>query len=82
MLKSPLEIVMPGFDFLGRGPNITIGRQIRCNFLKNDPNLITGSSDALDKKRSGDYIIYACRHIIKPEKYCVALTCVKLGNRK
>lgn len=82
LLKSPLEIVMPGFDFLGRGPNITIGKQIRINILKNDPNITYVGTDALDKKRTGDYIIYACRHIMRPEKYTVALMCVKLGNKE
>lgn len=82
MLKSPIEIIMPGFDYLGRGPNITIGRQIRCDFLKNDPNILHSRDYPLDKKRSGNYIIYACRHIIQPQQYKVSLTCVKLGNKK
>lgn len=81
LLKSPLEIIMPGFDFLGRGPNITIGRQIVCNFLKNDPNVLHTREEALDKKRSGKYIVYACRHTMRPERYHVTLTCVKLGNK-
>ena len=80
LLKSPLDIVMPGFDFLGRGDDITIGRQIRLNFLKNDPDISEKFEDSLDKKRSGEYIIYACRHIMRPEKYSVSMTCTKLGN--
>jgi hypothetical protein len=82
LLKSPIEISMPGFEFLGRGKNITIGRQILLNFLKNDPDILQNNSEALDKKRSGNYLIYAARHIIKPEKYSVSLSCVKLADQK
>jgi len=82
LLKSPIEISMPGFDYLGRGDNSTIGRQISVNFLKNDPNILLGDAEALDKKRSGKYLIYACRHIIRPEKYMVTMACVKLANQQ
>lgn len=82
LLKSPIDIMMPGFDFLGRGKDITIGRQITLRFLKNDPNVAENTSEALDTKRSGDYIIYSLRHIMRPEKYSVSMTCAKLGNRK
>lgn len=82
LLKSPIEIVMPGFDFLGRGENITIGTQIAINFLKNDPSILQTNDDVLDKKRTGKYLIYACRHIIRPEKYSVVISGVKLANIK
>lgn len=82
LLKSPIEISMPGFEFLGRGNNITIGRQIMLNFLKNDPDVLVGDRDALDKKRSGKHLIYACRHVIRPEKYTVTMACVKLANQQ
>lgn len=83
LLKSPLEIVMPGFDFLGRGENTTIGRQIMLQFLKNDPNILSDNVDQpLDTKRSGRYLIYAARHIIRPERYAVAMSCVKLADKK
>lgn len=82
LLKSPMEIVMPGFDFLGRGDNITIGRQYQMNFLKNDPSILQTQGEALDKKRSGKYLIYACRHIIRPEKYSVVMSCCKLANQQ
>jgi len=81
LLKSPLEIVMPGFDFLGRGDDITIGKQIALQFFKNDPAVVESGEDPLDKKRTGNYIIYTMRHIIQPEKYSVSMSCVKLGER-
>ena len=82
LLKSPIEIVMPGFDFLGRGENVTIGNQIQLNFLKNDPSILQTNDEVLDKKRTGKYLIYACRHVIRPEKYSVVMSCTKLANVK
>jgi hypothetical protein len=82
LFKSPLEISMPGFEFLGRGDNTTIGRQIALSFLKNDPDILTNETEVLDQKRSGKYLVYACRHVIRPEKYSVALSCTKLGDQK
>ena len=82
LLKSPLDITMPGFYFLGRGENTTIGSKVRLNFLKNDPQIAEKAEDALDPKRSGDYLIYNMRHIIRPENYTVSMTCVKLGEKR
>ena len=81
LMKSPINIVMPGFDFMGRGDDISIGRQISMNFLKNDPGVKLKGESALDPKRSGDYLIYALRHHIKPERYSVSMSCVKLGDK-
>lgn len=81
LLKSPLEVGMPGFDFLGRG-DCSVGTQVRLVFLKNDPDLAFRGGDVLDKKKSGDYVVYAARHLMKPERYSVSLTCVKLGEAK
>lgn len=81
LLKSPVQITMPGFDFLGRGDDITIGNQISLEFLRNDPSLIINENAPLDERRTGDYIIYAMRHMMRPGKYTVAMTVVKLANR-
>jgi len=82
LLKSPLEITMPGFDFMGRGDDITIGKQVSLQFLKNDPAILDDDGqDALDPKRTGNYVIYSLRHIIRPERYTVSMSCVKLGEK-
>jgi len=82
LLKSPMELSMPGYDFLGRGPNITIGTQIMVEFLSNNPDIVGGVGEVLDRRRSGKYMIYAMRHIIRPEKYMVSMMCTKLANQK
>jgi len=83
LLKSPIDIVVPGYNFLGRGENTSIGRKIRLVFLKNDQRLADAGKpgdEAKDKKRSGVYLIYAARHVIRPERYDVSMTCAKLAN--
>ena len=39
-------------------------------------------SNTIDKRKSGDYLIFASRFFFKKERFDLALTCVKLGNMK
>ena len=34
----------------------------------------------IDKKKSGEYLIFGARHMMKKEQYNISLTCVKLAN--
>ena len=84
MTKNPLIIQVRGDDFL-KGEenregiyNYTIGNVVRILFKDNsadDPD-----SQKFDRKKSGDYIIYAARHMIKAERYDVSLLCAKLAS--
>jgi len=76
LLKSPLNVVVPGFNFLRRNGerDITIGRQIRLEFLKNDQDLydkgaFASGSEIIDKKKSGTYVIYALKHVMTMNNY-------------
>jgi len=82
LVKDPINIQVPGWNFLGRERHKTIGNRILLEFLKNDPAVMDPnySGSRHDRKRSGDYIIYAARHIIAPDNYKIALTCTKVGN--
>lgn len=76
--KAPLNIVVNGYDFLDGEYSTTISNKIRLEFIKSSiPN---EGDDRKDPKLSGDYIIYAARHMFKRERYDVALNCVKIGN--
>ena len=84
MTKNPLIIQVRGEDFLTGEEvregvnNYTIGNVIRILFKDNsadDPD-----SPRFDRKKSGDYIIYAARHVIKAERYDVSLLCAKLAS--
>jgi len=87
LLKSPLNVVVPGFNFLRRNGerDITIGRQIRLEFLKNDQDLydrgaFASGSEIIDKKKSGTYVIYALKHVMTMNNYVVHITAGKLSS--
>jgi hypothetical protein len=89
LLKSPMTMIVPGFYFLKRGggelsENLTIGRQMRFEFLKNDQDVYQGpytsTSEVMDTKKSGDYIVYALKHNIMVNDYTVHIAAGKLAN--
>jgi len=76
--KSVLSIVVPGLDFIDGDKHSTISNQIRVEFQNSDPFF----GKDLDKKKSGNYLIYGVRHQFKKEKYDAILTLVKMGNMR
>lgn len=76
--KSVLTIVVPGLDFIDGNKHSTISNQIRVEFQNSDALF----SKDVDKKKSGNYLIYSVRHQFKKEKYDAILTLVKMGNMK
>jgi len=79
--KNPLSIITDGIDFLDGDKHVTIGNNLRVEFEASKPDR-DGGEKAIDVKKSGDYLIFAARHMFKKERYDVALTCIKLGNYK
>lgn len=79
--KSPLEVTVNGIDFIDADDHKSIGNNIKIEFLSTDPDIPVDKSP-IDKKMSGDYLIFAVEHVFKKEKYDVKLTCVKLGSYK
>lgn len=78
--KSSIDINVPGQNFLYRDTNKTIGNNIRLYFRNNPENV--EYDEARDVKRSGEYMIYAARHVFSGNKYNVNLSCVKLANEE
>jgi hypothetical protein len=82
MTKTPMTIQINGRDFIqakaGEDPNYTLGNKIR--FLMLDPLTDKLERAAFDKKKSGDYIIYAAKHSFKKERYDIQLLCTKLAS--
>lgn len=81
MTKNPIEIQVYGRDFIIHEKNrkhYTIGNKIR--FLILDSLIDTGEEPKFDKKKSGDYIIYATRHKFSAERYDIKLLCTKLAS--
>lgn len=81
LVKAPVTIVVNGLDFLDGDQHYTIGNNIRVEFLNSDPNL-AAVEDKLDKRLSGNYLMYGAHHMFRREtnKYDLKLSCVKLAN--
>lgn len=77
--KSPMTIYVNGIDFIDGNYSTTIGNVIKLIFPKSRSERHPLENN-IDPKLSGNYLIFAARHMIKKEKYDVALSCVKLAN--
>lgn len=80
LFKSPINIVVNGIDFIDGEANTTIGNKLRVEFMHSAAGEF--GENIKDMKRSGDYLIYAARHMFKKERYDIALNCMKVGNNK
>ena len=86
LLKNPLNIVLPGRDFLGANAK-TVGKKMIVRILKNDQSIYEANEglsleDITDFKRSGEYIIYSIRHVMAVNDYRVSLTVARLSEGK
>lgn len=79
MHKAPMIVMLSGYDFIDGNKPTTVGNNIRLEFELSDPD-IPPEEDNIDKKLSGDYLIFSARHIFSQGVYNVELGCVKLGN--
>ena len=78
LTKTSLSIRVNGQGFLDKN-NATIGRKVRILFLANRP---ASDGGKLDLKKSGDYIVYSCKHSFTTTRYDIHLKCVKIRNFK
>lgn len=79
--RAPLTMIVDGINFIDGDKHSTIGNNIAVEFIKSTADRDKASSQ-IDTRRSGNYLIFACRHMFKKEKYEVSLSCVKMGNLK
>lgn len=79
--KSPLIVSVNFIDFMKGDVNNSIGNKIRLRFLRNidDAN---EQDDRFDKKKSGDFLIFATKHSFRRENYVATHSCVKLANEE
>jgi len=77
--KSPLQVIVDGEDFIDGDQSYSIGNNVDLLFQKADPDR-SERGDFVDDKKSGKYLIFACRHMFKKERYDISLSCVKLAN--
>ena len=82
LVKDPININVNGYDFLDGNMNTSIGRKIRILFAKNKNDTSdTDDTDSLfDLNKSGDFLIFGCKHAIRQEGYTISMTAVKVSN--
>jgi hypothetical protein len=84
MTKSPITINVTGKPYIMGGNkndsnNLTIGNIVRLKFFDSNVNVDT-KKPKIDTKKSGDYVIYAAKHMFKLERYDVQLLCAKVSS--
>ena len=68
-------------NFIEGKEHLTVGRIINLRFISNLIDATeNGANVNIDKKKSGEYLIFSARHMMKKENYNIGLTCVKLAN--
>ena len=81
LTRSPMEIIVDGKDFMTGRDHFTIGNILSIDLLSSNLELINNSTrSAVDRRRSGNYLIYSARHIFRKEGYDIRLSCVKVGD--
>lgn len=82
LVKDPININVNGYDFLDGSMNTSIGRKIRILFVKNrsDHDKTDDNNRLFDTSKSGDFLIYGCKHAIRQEGYTISMTAVKVSN--
>ncbi len=75
--KSPLSITVKSREFLKGDDNHTLGRSLRIQFLDSK---IDGEAPMLDRKKSGDYLIFATQHMFTGNRARTRLLLGRLGH--
>ena len=79
-LKSPISIIVPAMNFIEGIEHLTIGRIINLQFISNFIGANEEADVSIDRKKSGEYLIFNARHMMKKEQYNIGLSCIKLAN--
>lgn len=84
MMRNTQVITVPGFWFLTKNPQTSVGNQININIFKNDPNVTNSAAatEVIDSKRSGDYVMVAKRHLFNVTEYrhICTIECARLTH--
>jgi len=80
MMKAPMTILVPGEGFLIPDEHRTIGNVLRVLFMANTS--LSKDKAPIDVKKSGDYLMYATKHIFAQERYSLQITLAKLNDYK
>lgn len=78
LVSDPMSFIVNGLDFFSGEENTTIGNKLRVRFLRNTK--VGDPTEPFDRKKSGDYLIFACKHSFTPREYTLTFSGVKLSN--
>lgn len=78
LLKNKLDVIIDGIEFLDGKSNTSIGNTVSIQFLRNTRT--DDKKTKFDRKKSGDFLIVACKHSFTPRSYYLTLSGVKLSN--
>ena len=67
-------------NFIEGIEHLTIGRIINLQFISNFIGANEEADVSIDRKKSGEYLIFSARHMMKKEQYNIGLSCIKLAN--
>tara|TARA_B100001094_G_C18190138_1_gene806588 strand:- start:143 stop:1501 length:1359 start_codon:yes stop_codon:yes gene_type:complete len=79
-LKSPITIIVPCMNFIEGIEHLTVGRIINLQFISNFIGSDNEPNISIDRKKSGEYLIFSARHMMKKEQYNIGFSCIKLAN--
>ena len=78
--KSPIEINVPGYNFVLNGTNVSIGNNILVDIPAAEDVTAKGRDrHPVDKKRSGKYLVYGVRHTFQKNIHSATISCCKLS---
>ena len=83
--KSTIEISVPGIQFI-TGTNRSVGESINILLFNSDISLMSKNGvteeDLKDHKRTGDYMVYATRHLFTLGKHNTVIHASKITDER
>lgn len=78
LVTDPISFVVNGIDFFSGIESATIGNKLTIKFLRNTK--VGDPQELFDFKKSGDYMIFACKHSFTTTDYTLTFSGVKMSN--
>jgi len=77
LYRNMLNVVVPGVAFMYA--KISVGDIMRCQFASSvDDAKVNDTESLTDRQKSGDYLIYAVRHMFRGTKHSASVNITKL----
>lgn len=84
MAVAPITFGVRGIDFIDGDKHSTIGNNLRIHFPYPNADPQVGDENIIDRKKSGDYLIFAAQHFFRKDgesmKHDIKMSGCKLAN--